>query len=118
MIPMVDLKTQYLNLKEEIDPALEEALHGCAFVLGPNVQAFEREAAAYLGVGHAVGCASGTDALHLALLAAGVGPGGAVIAHRAGRGTGAPNRGGNARGRGDQKSTRGRCAGTRIQDLG
>lgn len=79
MIPMVDLKTQYLRLKDEVDLAMQEALHSCAFVLGPNVQAFEAESAAYLGVKHAVGCASGTDALHLALLAAGVGAGSEVI---------------------------------------
>ena len=79
MIPMVDLKNQYLKLKVEIDLGMQEALHSCAFVLGPNVQAFERESAAFLGVKHAIGCASGTDALHLALLAAGVGPGDEVI---------------------------------------
>lgn len=79
MIPMVDLKGQYLQLKEEIDAGLAEALHNCAFVLGPNVQAFEQEAADYLGVKHAIGCASGTDALHLALLAAGIGAGDEVI---------------------------------------
>jgi dTDP-4-amino-4,6-dideoxygalactose transaminase len=79
MIPMVDLKGQYLQLKEEIDAGLAEALHDCAFVLGPNVQAFEQEVADYLGVKHAIGCASGTDALHLALLAAGIGEGDEVI---------------------------------------
>ena len=79
MIPMVDLKNQYLQLKDEIDAGLAEALHNCAFVLGPNVQAFEKEAADYLGVKHAIGCASGTDALHLALLAAGVKEGDEVI---------------------------------------
>jgi dTDP-4-amino-4,6-dideoxygalactose transaminase len=79
MIPMVDLKTQYARLKTEIDPAVHEVLASCAFVLGPNVKAFEDEAAAYLGVKHAIGCASGTDALHLALRAAGVGEGDEVI---------------------------------------
>ena len=79
MIPMVDLKNQYLKLKDDIDRGMQEALHNCAFVLGPNVQAFEKESADYLGVKHAIGCASGTDALHLALLAAGVGPGDEVI---------------------------------------
>src|SRR5512138_1532858 len=79
MIPMVDLKTQYAQLKEEIDAGLREVFDSCAFVLGPNVQAFEREAAAYLGVKHAIGCASGTDALHLALRAAGVRAGDEVI---------------------------------------
>lgn len=79
MIPMVDLKTQYLRLKDEIDLAVADVLDSCAFILGPNVRAFEEESARYLGVAHAIGCASGTDALHLALRAAGVGPGDEVI---------------------------------------
>ena len=78
-IPMVDLKGQYLTLKDEIDTALIDALSATQFILGPNVQAFEQEAADYLGVEHAVGVASGTDALHLALAAAGVGEGDEVI---------------------------------------
>ncbi len=79
MIPMVDLKTQYARLKDEIDRSVREVLESCAFVLGPNVKAFEDEAAAYLGVKHAIGCASGTDALHLALRAAGIGTGDEII---------------------------------------
>lgn len=79
MIPMVDLKGQYLALKDEIDSAIAEVLDSTRFILGPNVQAFESEAAEYLGVSHAVSCASGTDALHLALVAAGIGPGDEVI---------------------------------------
>lgn len=79
MIPMVDLKTQYLRLKDEIDLAVADVLDSCAFILGPNVKAFEEESARYLGVAHAIGCASGTDALHLALRAAGIGPGDEVI---------------------------------------
>ena len=79
MIPMVDLKLQYNNLKEEIDTKIIEALGKTQFILGPNVQAFEKEAAAHLGVKHALSCASGTDALHLALLAAGIGEGDEVI---------------------------------------
>ena len=79
MIPMVDLKTQYHRLKDDIDRALAEAVESGAFILGPNVGAFEAEAAAYLGVKHAIGCASGTDALHLALLASGVRQGDEVI---------------------------------------
>ena len=79
MIPMVDLKTQYHALKADIDAGMAEALESCAFILGPNVQAFEKEAAAFLGVKHAIGCASGTDALHLALRAAGIGEGDEVI---------------------------------------
>ena len=78
-IPMVDLKGQYETLKQEIDEAVLEALSATQFILGPNVQAFEQEAADYLGVSHAVGCASGTDALHLALAAAGIGEGDEVI---------------------------------------
>lgn len=79
MIPMVDLKAQYLSLKADIDQSVASVLDSCAFILGPNVQAFEKEAADYLGVKHAIGVASGTDALHLALLAAGIGPGDEVI---------------------------------------
>lgn len=79
MIPMVDLKTQYHKLKTEIDTALLNVLETTQFILGPNVRAFEEECAQYLGVKHTVGCASGTDALHLALAAAGIGPGDEVI---------------------------------------
>ena len=79
MIPMVDLKSQYHALKGEIDKAVLDAIESCQFILGPNVTAFEQEAAAYLGAPYAVSCASGTDALHLAILAAGIGPGDEVI---------------------------------------
>lgn len=79
MIPMVDLKIQYLKIKDEIDRGILEALEKTQFILGPNVADFETEAAAYLGVQHAVAVASGTDALHLALAAAGVGAGDEVI---------------------------------------
>jgi len=79
MIPMVNLKAQYVEIKDEIEQGLAETISSCAFILGPNVQAFEKEAAQYLGVKHAIGCASGTDALHLALLAEGIGEGDEVI---------------------------------------
>ncbi len=79
MIPMVDLKNQYLKLKPEIDDLLNDVFESTAFILGPNVQKFEQEVAAMLGVKHALSCASGTDALHLALRAAGIGPGDEVI---------------------------------------
>jgi dTDP-4-amino-4,6-dideoxygalactose transaminase len=79
MIPMVDLKIQYRQMKEEIDRGILDALDKCQFILGPNVKAFEEEAAAYLGVDYAVAVASGTDALHLALVAAGIGEGDEVI---------------------------------------
>jgi dTDP-4-amino-4,6-dideoxygalactose transaminase len=78
-IPMVDLATQWDVIREEVEAGFRSAIAGGQFVLGPNVAAFEREVADYLGVDHAVGCASGTDALHLALLAAGIGPGDEVI---------------------------------------
>ncbi|MDT4290929.1 DegT/DnrJ/EryC1/StrS family aminotransferase [Methylomonas sp. MO1] len=79
MIPMVNLQAQYAEIQDEIVGGFSETLNNCAFILGPNVQAFEKEAAAYLGVKHAIGCASGTDALHLALLAEGIGAGDEVI---------------------------------------
>ncbi|WP_108372853.1 DegT/DnrJ/EryC1/StrS aminotransferase family protein [Limnohabitans sp. T6-5] len=76
---MVDLVAQYRDLQPQLEPALLGALNAAQFILGPNVQAFEKEAAAYLGVAHAISCANGTDALHLALLAADIGPGDEVI---------------------------------------
>ncbi len=79
MIPMVNLKAQYAEIKDEIERGLAETIDNCSFILGPHVQAFEKEAADYLGVKHAIGCASGTDALHLALLAEGIGAGDEVI---------------------------------------
>ncbi len=79
MIPMVDLKTQYASLKEEIDTEVLNAVANAQYILGPNVQYFEKEAADYLGAKYAVGCASGTDALHLALVAAGIKAGDEVI---------------------------------------
>lgn len=78
-IPMVDLKAQYRDLGPEIDAALRAVVASGQFVLGPAVEAFEREVAAYCGVRHAIAVASGTDALHLALRAAGIGPGDEVV---------------------------------------
>ncbi len=78
-IPMVDLSIQYQALKAEIDAGLAATLASTQFILGPNVQAFEEEVAAYLGVKHAIGVANGTDALHLALRACGIGEGDEVI---------------------------------------
>ena len=79
MIPMVNLKAQYAEIKDEIEQGLATTIANCSFILGPNVAAFEQECAAYLGVSHAIGVASGTDALHLALLAEGIGVGDEVI---------------------------------------
>lgn len=79
MIPMVDLKQQYQTLKAEIEQGFAETFEKTSFILGPNVKGFEADAADYLGVKHAISCASGTDALHLSLLAAGIGEGDEVI---------------------------------------
>jgi dTDP-4-amino-4,6-dideoxygalactose transaminase len=79
MIPMVNLKAQYAGIKDEVERGLAETIANCSFILGPNVQAFEQECADYLGVKHAIGVASGTDALHLALIAEGIGAGDEVI---------------------------------------
>jgi dTDP-4-amino-4,6-dideoxygalactose transaminase len=78
-IPMLDLKAQYAGIRDEIRAAMDEVLDSQHFILGPQVQAFEQEMAAYCGTKHAVGVASGTDALILALHAAGAGPGHEVI---------------------------------------
>ena len=79
MIPMVDLQTQYATIKTELDRAVLDVLASGRFALGPEVAAFEEEFAAFCGADHAVAVSSGTAALHLALLAAGVGPGDEVI---------------------------------------
>ena len=78
-IPFFDLTKQYASLQPEIDDATARVLKGGWFILGPEVKAFEREFAEYHGVKHAIGVGSGTEALHLALLALGVGPGDEVI---------------------------------------
>ena len=79
MIPYCDLKAQYRSIKPEIDQAVLRVLESAEFVLGSEVEAFEDEFAKYVGANHAVATNSGTSALHLALLAAGVGPGTEVI---------------------------------------
>ena len=79
MIPFVDLKAQYRSIKPEVTAAIAGVLESCEFTLGSEVAAFEKEFAAYCHAGHGVGVNSGTSALHLALLAAGVGPGDEVI---------------------------------------
>lgn len=79
MIPMVDLKRQYRSLQKEIDAAVADVLENTQFILGPQVSSLEKEIAAYHGVPHAVGVASGTDALLLALDACGIAEGDEVI---------------------------------------
>jgi dTDP-4-amino-4,6-dideoxygalactose transaminase len=78
-VPFLDLKTQYRSIKAEIDAAVLGILDSSQFVLGEEVAAFEREFAAQAGVTHGVAVNSGTSALHLAFLAAGIGPGDEVI---------------------------------------
>ena len=78
-IDLVDVKAQYAPLIPEYREAFERVIESGRFIFGPEVQAFEEEAAAYLGVPHAIGVANGTDALVLALEAMGVGAGDEVI---------------------------------------
>ena len=78
-IPMVDLKIQYEEIKEEINSAVLGVIQNTTFILGPQGKSLEQAVASYHGVKHAVGVASGTDALHLALRAADIGPDDEVI---------------------------------------
>ena len=79
MIPFVDLKAQYVGMKHEINEAIARVLGSSQFVLGDEVAAFEEEFAACCGARHGIAVNSGTSALHLALLTAGIGPGDEVI---------------------------------------
>ena len=79
MIPLVDVKAQYEPYIPELKERFADALETGRFIFGPEVEAFERESAAYLGVPHAIGVANGTDALVLALEAMGVGRGDEVV---------------------------------------
>src|ERR1700747_3266547 len=78
-VPYLDLKAQYHSIKPEIDAAIARVLESGQFVLGSEVAGFEEEFATYCGAAGCVALNSGTSALHLALLAAGVGPGDEVI---------------------------------------
>lgn len=79
MINFLDLKSPYLELREEIDAAVKRVLESGWYILGAEVESFEENYAAYCGASHCVGVANGLDALHLALKAMGVGPGDEVI---------------------------------------
>lgn len=76
---MVDLKGQYQHIKKDVDNAIHEVLDTAHFIKGPVVKAFEEELAAYLNVKHVIGCANGTDALQIALMALDLEPGDEVI---------------------------------------
>lgn len=78
-VPLLDLTAQYQSIKAELDAAVLRTVESQRFVLGPEVEALEAELAAYLGVKHAIGCASGTDALLLPLKALDAAPGAEVI---------------------------------------
>jgi len=78
-IPLIDLKAQYREIKTEIYQAISKVLSGGHYILGPNVSALEEEIASYCGVKYGVGVASGTDALLITLIAAGIQPGDEVI---------------------------------------
>ena len=78
-VPMVDLAGEYREIKDEIDEAVHRVLESGHFILGEEVEAFEEEVASTLGVRHAIGVASGSDALLLALMGLGIGPGDKVI---------------------------------------
>ena len=78
-IPFVDLRAQYLPIRDEVNAAIQRVIDRCEFTLGSEVAAFEAEFAAYCEAAHGIGVNTGTSALHLALLAAGIGAGDEVI---------------------------------------
>src|SRR6186713_1842365 len=78
-VPLLDLKEQNESLRPQIEAALARVLDTNAFILGGEVAALEEELASYCGVKHAIGCASGSDAILLALMAMDVGPGDEVV---------------------------------------
>src|SRR5881396_164383 len=78
-VPYFDLTAQYRDLREEILEAIDRVCNKAAFILGEEVERFEQSFAEYCGVKHCVGLNSGTSALHLALLAAGIGAGDEVV---------------------------------------
>ncbi|HDR7514045.1 DegT/DnrJ/EryC1/StrS family aminotransferase [Bacillus mobilis] len=78
-VPMLDLKEQYQGMREEILVALDEVMSSSRFILGDNVKKLEEDVAVYSNVGHGIGVGNGSDAIHIALQAAGVGAGDEVI---------------------------------------
>lgn len=78
-IQMVDLHSQYLNIKSEIDKGIQDVIDTCAFINGPAVKGFQEDLEKYLGVKHVIPCANGTDALQVAMMAYNFQPGDEVI---------------------------------------
>lgn len=78
-VPLLDLKAQYAQIKDQVVPVVLETMENQAFILGPRVEKLEKELAAYLGTKHALGVSSGTDALLLALMALGIEAGDEII---------------------------------------
>jgi len=78
-IQMVDTKTQYLKIKDEIDTAIQSVIDSTQFIQGPAVKCFESNVEKYLGAKHAIGCASGTDALQIAMMALDIKPGDEIL---------------------------------------
>ncbi|MFC1562512.1 DegT/DnrJ/EryC1/StrS family aminotransferase [candidate division KSB1 bacterium] len=78
-VPIIDVKRQLSNIRSEIDRAITDVLQSGQFILGPAVKKFEREVCEYIGASHSIGCASGTDALMIALMGIGICSGDEVI---------------------------------------
>ena len=78
-VPFIDLRLQYQALKPEMGPAMEGVLERAAFILGEDVRTFERRFGEYTGSAHCINCANGSDALEMALMALGIGPGDEVL---------------------------------------
>jgi len=78
-IQMVDLRSQYLKIKDEIDQSVQEVIDSCTFINGPAVKSFQADLEKYLGVKHVIPCANGTDALMVSMMALGLKPGDEVI---------------------------------------
>lgn len=76
---MVDLKSQYAEIKADVDSAMQNVLQHSIFINGPEVKAFQADLENYLGVKHVIPCANGTDALQIALMSLGLKPGDEVI---------------------------------------
>jgi dTDP-4-amino-4,6-dideoxygalactose transaminase len=78
-VPLLDLQAQYLQIRDEINQAVNDVLESQYFIMGPHVKEFENQMSVYCEAAHAIGCASGSDALLLSLMALDIGPGDAVI---------------------------------------